>query len=418
MYNGEMLDLKRHVEAYADALLTQFPILIILGVRQCGKTTLAKRLRPDWRYFDLENGRDFDFITQDYGFFFKEHPEHIIIDEAQAAPQLFKELRGVVDRDRQTKNRIILTGSSSSELLRQVAESLPGRAAILELGTLKCHEFYGLPLSPFYDIFRNPITVDSREKILGMRQYISHADLKTFFLKGGYPEPLLAKNETFYAAWMSQYAQTYIQRDIRQLFPRLDLVKFRRFMSILSGLSGTLVNKSDLGRAIQTSETTIADYLEIADGTFVWRNIPSFENSKKKSVIKTGKGIFRDSGISHFLNNIHSLPDLDRYAKIGVDFEAFVIEEVIKGLNAILPQNWTYSYLRTRNQAEIDLILQGPFGLVPIEIKYGTDAKLNSFRAITDFVRTHDLPFGIVINNGDRVENLSKELIQIPVTYI
>ncbi len=413
-----MTDIKRNCESYADALLHQFPILIILGVRQSGKTTLAKKLRPDWAYFDMENGNQYDFITQDFDFFFKENPHHIIIDEAQLSPRLFQELRGLVDRDRTIKNRIILTGSSSSELLNHVSDSLPGRAAILEVGTLKFNEYYGLSQSLFYDLFREPITERTREKILLLTQCISHEDLKYFFLKGGYPEPLLSKNDSFYSVWMAQYAQTYIQRDIRQLFPRLDLIKFRRFMTILSGLSGTLVNKSDLGRAIQTSETTIAEYLDIADGTFVWRNIPPFESSKKKSIIKTSKGIFRDSGLSHFLNDIHRLSDLDRYSKIGIDFEAFVIEEIIKGLNSVLPKNWSYSFMRTRNGAEIDLILQGPFGLVPIEIKYGASTKLNDFRSITDFVRTYELPFGIVVNNGDKIQNLSKELIQIPVTYL
>jgi len=418
MYNGDMRDIKRNCEAYANELLGHFPILIILGVRQSGKTTLAKTLRPDWAYFDLENGNTYDFITQDFDFFFKENPSNIIIDEAQISPRLFKELRGLVDRDRHAKNRIILTGSTSAELLQHVSESLPGRAAVLEVGPLKLNEYYGLPQSAFYDLFRAPVLASSRDLLLGLRQFVSHEDMKFFFLKGGYPEPVLAKNEAFYAAWMAQYAQSYIQRDIRQLFPRLDLVKFRRFMTILSGLSGTLVNKSDLGSAIQTSETTIADYLDIADGTFVWRNIPAFESSKKKSILKTGKGIFRDSGLSHFLNNIHSLSDLDRYSKIGIDFQAFVIEEIVKGLNAILPNNWAYSYMRTRNHAEIDLILEGPFGLIPIEIKYGTSKNLNGFRAITDFVRTYDLPFGIVINNGDKVQDLSEELIQVPVTYL
>lgn len=413
-----MHGLKRNAEAFCNELLSQFPVLIILGARQCGKTTLAKNLRPGWRYFDLENSNDYDFITRDLGFFFKENPDTLIIDEAQTFPQLFRELRGVIDRDRHIKNRMILTGSSSAELLENVSESLPGRAAIVEIGTLKFNEYYGLPLSSFYDIFKTPLDEASREKLLSLRRFISHSDLKYFFLKGGYPEPLLAKNDAFYSAWMAQYTQTYIQRDIRRLFPRLDLVRFRRFIAMLSGLSGNLVNKSEIGRAVQTSEVTIGDYLDIAEGTFIWRNVYPFEGSRKKSLIKTAKGIFRDSGLCHFLNTIHTIDDLDRYAKLGTDFEAFVIEELIKGMNSIFPVHWSYHYLRTRSHAEIDLILQGPFGLLPIEIKYGTATQLNSFRAITEFVRAHHLPFGIVINNGDEVKNLSPELIQVPVTYI
>lgn len=103
-----------------------FPAVIILGVRQCGKTTLAKMLRPDWQFFDLERSRDFNFITDDFEFFIKEHPHSIIIDEAQKHPAIFQELRGVIDRDLRHRGRFLLTGSTSMELIKNVSETLAG----------------------------------------------------------------------------------------------------------------------------------------------------------------------------------------------------------------------------------------------------------------------------------------------------
>jgi len=124
-----MTDLRRNLGKKINELLDYFPVVIILGVRQCGKTTLAKMLRPDWQYFDLERSRDFDFVTRDFEFFIKEHPHSIIIDEAQRYPVLFQELRSVVDLDRKHKNRFLLTGSSSLDLIKKVSESLAGRVA-------------------------------------------------------------------------------------------------------------------------------------------------------------------------------------------------------------------------------------------------------------------------------------------------
>ncbi len=113
-----MADQRRNIEKKVNELLGFFPVVIILGVRQCGKTTLARRLRPKWRYFDLERAKDFDFISRDFDFFVKEHPHSIVIDKAQRFPELFQELRSVIDRDRRRKNRFLLTGSSSLELIK------------------------------------------------------------------------------------------------------------------------------------------------------------------------------------------------------------------------------------------------------------------------------------------------------------
>jgi predicted AAA+ superfamily ATPase len=117
------------------------------------------------------------------------------------------------------------------------------------------------------------------------------------FLVGGYPEPVLEQDNRFLAAWMENYYQSYVQRDIRALFPRLDLVRYQRFISMLSTLSGTIINRSQIGRSLDISEKSIRDYLQIAEGGYIWRNIPSYSNSKSKSLIKMPKGIFRDSGL-------------------------------------------------------------------------------------------------------------------------
>ena len=306
--------LLRNAAAKINALLEIFPAVLILGVRQCGKTTLARQVREDWKYFDCENSNDLDFITSDMDFFFNEYPSEIIVDEAQEFPDLFRHLRGVIDSNRDQKNRFILTGSSSPELIRPASESQAGRLGIVELGTI--------------------------------------------------------------------------------------------------------INKAQLARSLDTSEITIRDYIEIADKTFVWRMIPSYEKTISKSVVKMPKGILRDSGLAHFLANIDSREKLIRAPQVGQNFESFIIEEIIKGISCTEATNWRYYYYRTKHGAEVDLVLDGSFGVLPIEIKFGITTRSDQLTSLKRFLVDNSLPVGIVINNSTEVKLLTNNIIQIPATLI
>jgi len=418
LYCTNMTDLKRNLETKINNLLGYFPVVIILGARQCGKTTLAKMLRPDWQYFDLERSRDFDFVTRDFEFFIKEHPHSIIIDEAQRYPALFQELRSVVDRDRKYKNRFFLTGSSSLDLVKNVSESLAGRVGLVELGTFKASETYKFGLPHFYKVFKKELNQNTIAFLKGLEPEISHDQLMQAFLKGGYPEPVLEKDDRFYDIWMENYMQTYVQRDIRTLFPGLDLVKYQRFVSMLSALSGTIINRSQVGRSLDISEKAIRDYLQIAEGSYIWRNTPSYEKSASKSVVKMPKGNFRDSGLSNFIQGITKRKQLLNYPNVGAAFEAFISEEIIKGIQATEIVNWNYYYFRTRNGAEIDMIIEGPFGTLPIEIKFGSMIQKRQIQTLKNFVYKNNLPLGIVINNSDNIQLVADRILQLPATCI
>ena len=393
-----------------------FPVVVILGVRQCGKTCLAKSLRPRWKYFDLEKAATYDRVADDVGLFFKDNGDCLIIDEAQVYPRIFNELRGIIDSDRKRKGRFVLSGSSSPELLKRVSESLAGRAAIVELSTLKANEVYERKLSKFYEIINKKADSGVFEEFKLLEKLHTHKEIKNHFLKGGYPDACLAAEQHEYDQWMENYLSTYINRDIRSLFPKLDMVKYRRFMGVLSHLSGKLINKSEIARAVEVDDKTARDYLEIAHGTFVWRNIHSLGRSK--SVIKMPKGGYRDSGLLNYQKKIKTEDDLNESPSVGVDFEQFVAEELIKGLQASDMSNWDCFYYRTRGGAEVDLVLDGPYGLVPIEIKYGTRVRSRDLISLSKFIAKNDLPAGVVINNADEVAMIGEKIIQVPVQFI
>ena len=413
-----MTGLKRHCETKIKSLLRQFPAVILLGVRQCGKTHLSKNLYPKWKYFDLENTKDRNFITRDFDFFFQEHPKYLILDEAQETPELFKNLRGVIDQNRKQNNRFLITGSSSTELITQVSDSLAGRAVLLELGTLKMSEIKKAPLSPFFKIFTSPLKQSSLNFLKSAFLKNKAFDVLPLLLKGGYPDPCLSKTRNYFNLWMKNYFDSYVNRDIRKLYPRLNILRFQRFVSILSELSGTIINRSQIGRALDLSEVTIKDYLNIADKTFLWRHIPSFSKSKKKSLVKQPKGILRDSGLSNYLLDIKTREQLLRSPRMGQIFESFVIEELIKGLSCKALGRWAYSYYRTKNGSEIDLILEGDFGLLPIEVKFSSFVEKRSLISLNQFIREQSLPFGIVVNNSKEFKMLSEKVAQIPISFL
>lgn len=413
--NLRVFYMKRNLECKILSLLEQFPIVVILGARQCGKTTLARQLLPDWKYIDLENPLDHELIQRDPIFFFQQYPRHVVIDEAQDYPELFRVLRGIVDVERQEKGRFLLTGSSSPELLSQVSESLAGRVAMVHLGTLKANEYYDQPLSEFYQLFQEELTP---KNIVTKTPPLSTQQMQTVWFRGGYPEPVLQQDQLFYERWMDAYRDTYVNRDIAKLFPRLNKRAYQRFLYILSKLSGTIINRRDLARAIEISEGSVREYLTIIEGTFLWNFLPSFEGNAIKSIIKMPKGYLRDTGLLHHLLRINSYEKLYHDPLMGNSFEAFVIEELLKGMQATFVTNWRPFYYRTRDGAEIDLILEGPFGMLPIEIKHGVNVKIKQLTALIKFVEDYQLPFGMLINQSEQVQWLTPKIVQIPVGWL
>lgn len=408
--------MNRNISNKIYQLLKMFPAVAVVGARQCGKTTLAKQLLPDWQYFDLEKPSDFDRIDRDPEFFFQQNQEYLIFDEAQLSPKLFEVLRTVIDQDRQTKGRFLITGSSSPQLLTQISETLAGRIATVELGTLKANEIYNVPLSEFYNAFAQPLFADYFNQLA--RANLTLTEIKDAWFKGGYPEPVLNNSPLFHAQWMENYEQTYIYRDIARLYPRLNKIAYQRFLIMLCKLSGTILNKSELARALEVSEGSVREFLNIAEGTFLWRQLRSYENTHIKSLVKMPKGHIRDSGLLHSLLRITNETQLYNDPVVGRSFESFVIEEIIKGLQSLMLTHWEAFYYRTRSGSEVDLVLKGPFGVLPIEIKYGIKTTAAQLNNLENFVKEHNLPFGLLINQAEKPYWLTPLIFQLPANYL
>ncbi|MCP4298871.1 MAG: ATP-binding protein [Proteobacteria bacterium] len=411
------MDKKRYLQKKIDSLLGMFPTVAVIGPRQCGKSTLVKNLRPQWKYYDLENPNDYHLITTDPFAFFSINPGNIIIDEAQQYPEIFNILRGIIDAQRSLKGRFLLTGSSSPEIVKGITESLAGRIATVEMWPFKQGELWEKPVPVLYEkLSQQGITPELQDlkPLITLNQSLQH------WFRGGFPEPIIENNqdEIFYTQWMENYLNSYVTRDIRGLFPKLNLHAFRRFLMLLAQFSGHQLNMSDMARALEISVSTVKDYLAIIHQTFLWRNLEPYNKNTLKKIQKAKKGFIRDQGLLHYLLRIKGLDDLLLHPVAGFSFESFVVEEIIRGFQTTMATGIEFNYYRTIDKSEVDLIVEGFFGIVPIEIKLNSLAKKRTLRGLENFISDMNAKFGLVINRGQRIEWISENILQIPVNYI
>lgn len=406
-----MYGIKRTCIESIHYLLKHFPCVAIVGARQVGKTTLLKQVLPDVPFFDMERRQDFERIKRDPDFFLSQVNTPIIIDESQLLPQLFPALRVAIDEKRNVNGRFLMSGSSSPELLKQINESLAGRIALFELSGFSLEETTDKNSSVFYPA----IASKKFNNLLSLKVRFSAVDLLKNCLLGSYPEPCLKypKNPKAFSLWMENYFQSYIRRDIRNMFPGLNIESYQRFVAMLSGSSGTILNASEFARSLDVSQPTIKSYFAIAHGTFLWRTIPSYQKNIVKRVIKMPKGHVRDTGLLNYMLKINDVEELQGNVLFGRIWEIFIIEQMLKGFKNNLIRLEPF-YYRTNNQAEIDLILEGDFGILPVEIKTGTVISEKKIIALNQFVIDHNLPIGIVINNAKEVCWITKKILQIP----
>jgi len=244
---------------------------------------MVRGLVEDWRHFDMERQADWGLVTRDVDAFFRLYPDRVAIDEAQIVPELFPALRVAIDERRSEMGRFIVTGSSSPDLQRSVSESLAGRAAVIELAPFSWEE---VTETPGRDSFLRRLAGGGKaaagDLISGLDARGDVALAHDFWFRGGFPEPWLRHKGKSHRRWMDQYFQSYVFRDVKRLFPGLNDARFRRFVQMLGGLSGRILNYAEVARALGVSQPTARDYFEIAHGAFLWRSIPAFSRRRDK----------------------------------------------------------------------------------------------------------------------------------------
>lgn len=315
-------------------------VVSLVGPRQSGKTTLAKKVFPKHEYYNLENVRTRDIIAYDPYTFLREHKDGLILDEVQKYPELLSYIQVVIDED-YIPGRFIITGSENLLLSEKVSQSLAGRVAIFEL----------LPLS---------ISELESANLLN--------DINTQLLDGFYPRLYDQKLEP--ANIYPDYISTYIERDVRQIKNIGNLSNFQRFLQLAAGRVGQLLNLSGLANDVGVDYKTIDSWISILEATYIaFRLEPYYENFGKR-IIKSPKLYFYDSGLLCYLLGIDKVNELKNHFAVGNIFENMVVSDLLKQIKNNKVSSKIY-FWRDREGNEVDILIKNGQYLYPIEVKLG-----------------------------------------------
>jgi uncharacterized protein len=338
---------RRLLPALTDSL-AEVPATALLGPRQVGKTTLALELaasRPAV-YLDLESPADRAKLSEPELYLTQHAGSLVILDEIQRAPELFPTLRGLIDagrRQHRSAGRFLILGSASIDLLKQSSETLAGRIRYLELAPLDAGE-------------------------------VGTERLDALWLRGGFPESLLAASDAASLRWRMDFIRTYLERDIPQLGPRIPAETLRRLWTMLAHAQGGLLNAAALARALAVDGKTIASYLDLLVDLLLVRRLTPWHGNVRKRLVKSPKVYVRDCGIVHALLGLGDHEALLSHPIAGSSWEGVAIESLISAA----PAGSAAYFFRTAAGAEIDLLLTLPGRAQPwaIEIKRGLAPKV------------------------------------------
>jgi uncharacterized protein len=327
---------RQELHTWVSRELSRFPVVLLLGPRQCGKTTLAREIAEEQeaRYFDLEDP-ECPLRPETASLALRPLTGLVVIDEFQRMPQLFNLLRVLADR-RPLPARFLILGSASPELVKGVSESLAGRVAFVPMGGFNLAE-------------------------------VGHDQWRDLWIRGRFPDSFLASDDAHSYDWRQNFVESFLERDIPQLGIRIPAATLRRFWTMLAHWHGQTWNASELARALDTRQHTTRRYLDILCGAFMVRQLtPWFENVGKR-LVKAPKVYFRDTGLLHALLGLRDFDQVASHPRLGFSWEGFALEEVLCRLRA---EREAYFY-KTHGGAELDLLLMRHGKRLGFEFKYG-----------------------------------------------
>ena len=328
----------RAIEPEVLSALRRAPVVAILGPRQCGKSTLARRIVDRGRnglYLDLERPSERRRLSDPELFLARHQDRLVCLDEIQRAPELFPVLRSMVDAHRRP-GRFLVLGSASRDLIRQSSETLAGRIAYLELTPFRVPE-------------------------------LAAAFARRAWLRGGFPESLLARSGEASVRWRQDFVRTFLERDVPQLGLRIPAATLERFWRMCAHHHGQLLNQSQLGAALGVSHVTIRTYFELLAATFMLRLLPPLLPNLRKRLVKSPRVYLRDPGILHTLLDIDTEDDLLGHPVRGASWEGWVIENVTTAFS-----DWRPYFYRAATGAELDLVIEKGRSRIGIECKAST----------------------------------------------
>ena len=382
--------IQRKLESTLLQAARQYPVVTCTGPRQSGKTTLVRHAFARHDYASLEDPDQRGFALEDPRGFLAQFPGPVILDEVQRTPELFSYIQTIVDED-DSPGRFILSGSQNFLLLKAISQSLAGRSAVLHLLPFAVSEMEG----------RRPIEISSIGRSLAARTPVGDTDVMETLFRGFYPRIHDKKLDA--QLWYSNYYQTYIERDVREIVNVGDIESFGRFVRLCAGRNGQLLNLTSLANDCGVTHTTARRWLSILEASFLVFVLRPHHRNFSKRLIKTPKIYFLDSGLLCYLLRIRSPEDLLIHSSRGSIFEGFVVAELLKNYLHAGREPDLY-FWRDSSGHEIDILIEQGQELTPVEVKSGQTVASDYFSGIRfwrKLVDDQDAPAALVYA-GDR----------------
>ncbi len=411
--------INRSTQKVVKEMAKAFPVVMITGPRQVGKTTMLKHIGEKFNYVSLDNLKIRDLALNDPELLLENYEPPLIIDEFQYAPNLLSYIKIKVDEARfnnLTKNKnfdalYYLIGSQSFVSMKDISESLAGRVGIIEMNSLSFSELNGT----YNDCFIPEIEELTKKQI----NKVTSKELFNRIFKGNYPELYVNKNispEKFYES----YVKTYIERDIRDLINISDEVKFMKFMTSMAVRTGEELNITTVANDAEISVPTASSYLSILVNTGLVILLEPFSNNVIRRTIKRPKAYFMDTGLACYLAKYPSAEILEASSYAGHIFETYVVSEIVKSyMNNGKDFKRYLFYYRDEKKREIDLIIDINQKLYPIEIKKGKNPNkdcIKNFDVLNKL--NNEIGKGIVLCMIDNIFPIDRNNYYVPISYI
>lgn len=403
----------RFLTTRLETLARTFPVVVVAGARQVGKSTLLGHVFGDQAgVVVFDPTQDIGNARQDPDLFLDNHPPPIILDEIQFAPELVAAIKRRVDKDRRP-GQYLLTGSQQWHVLRSLAESLTGRAVFLDLEGFSLGELAQAGEASAW------LPAWMRDPAAFVAGHRGRLDLpyNPFELvwRGSLPEATRLPLEVLPDFWAA-YFRTYVERDVRLLTEVSDWHVFGRFVRLAAALTGQEINHSQFGRELGVTPQTARRWLDLLTATFQWFEAPAYAGNAVKRVSGKGKGYIADTGFACWAQAISSPSSLGGHPMWGHFFETYVAGELRKQMSLLSPAPRLYHW-RSAGGAEVDFLLERDNQFFPIEVKAKTRVSRGDARGIRAFREAYpklEVAPGLVVAPCERLERISEDAMALP----
>ncbi len=408
----------RHLRTSVRDSLQHFPVVLLTGARQVGKSTLAQDLiGKTWKasYLTLDDRAVLDGALRDPDGLISATPTPVVLDEVQRAPDLLRAIKRRVDREKAV-GQYLLTGSANLMTLASVSETLAGRVALHTLMPFGWPERVERPVpSILKDLFEAQSSSALIKRLPKTSGTGSRKEIISTILSGGYPEPALLKSSEVRHRWFDSYRQTYLERDLLNIKSIENLPDFNRLLSLMAFRTGGLLNLSDLSRETGLPFTTLRRYMRLLEVTYqVFLLTPYYANIGKR-LVKTPKLFMNDTGTACYLRGIHDWSAIEHQGQVGSMVETWAASEILK-LMTVTDYRFQLYFWRTHAGHEVDFLLEFGGKLVAIEVKWSSRVDESTLSSLE---RCHDdlkgkVSMSVILYGGTETVPLTPKTIAIP----